>query len=74
MQQQQMQMEQMKIQIDQMEAATNKAYKEGETALGQEAQALNEQKHVDDVALKTAELQAEVALESEQGRGVSLGR
>ena len=73
-QQQQMQMEQMKIQIDQMEAATNKAYKEGETALGQEAQALNEQKHVDDVALQTAELQAEVALESEQGRGVSLGR
>ena len=74
MQQQAMQMEQMKIQIDQMKAETDKYYKEANIALGQEAQALDEQEHVDDVALKTAELQAEVALESEQGRGVSLGR
>jgi len=74
MEQQAMQMEQMKIQIDQMKAETDKYYKEANIALGQEAQALDEQEHVDDVALKTAELQAEVALESEQGRGVSLGR
>ena len=74
MEQQAMQMEQMRIQIDQMKAESDKNYKEANIALGQEAQALDEQQHVDDVALQTAELQAEVALESEQGRGVSLGR
>ena len=62
------------MQIDELKAQSDKTYKESNIALGQEAQALDEKKHVDDVALQTAELQAEIELEATQGRGVSLGR
>ncbi len=73
MQQMQIQMEQQRIQIDQMKVQADAERKAAQTALDQEAQALDELQHEDQTALKTAELDMEFQLEKEQGRGVSLG-
>lgn len=73
MQQMQVQMEQQRIQIEQMKTQSDAERKAAQTALDQEAQALDETKHEDEVALKTAELDMEYELEKSQGRGVSLG-
>lgn len=76
MQQALMQIEQQKNQINQLEAQVKQGKAQGDLQIKQQeveikrqAQALDEQQHEDDVALRTAEL----AIEAEQERGVNIG-
>lgn len=86
-QQQQMQMMQMQLQMKEREFQIKQAElqlkglkiakddenRKADLGIKQQAHNLNEQEHVDDVALRTAEMSMEYELESEQKRAVDVG-
>lgn len=72
-QQMQMQMEQMRLQLEQMRAANKDQNEKIALDIKQQAQDLDVQEHADDTTLRTAELQMEATLESQQERPVALG-
>lgn len=71
--QQKYQLDQQRVVNDRTKAETDRFYKQGQLQLERRAQDQDMEKHEDTIALDTAELQLEAALEAEQERGVELG-
>lgn len=69
----QQQLAQMEIQIKQFKAQSDDENKKAEIAIKRDTLGHKEDAHDDDIALRTASLEAEIRLEEEQDRGVSLG-
>ena len=73
MAQQELQIKKMEGEAKMLSAKSDAQRKEAQTQIDEAKLAMADEHHEDDIALQTAEMQLEAALEAEQGRGVEIG-